>query len=125
MLWFLFIFLVHFFFIYLSKDMFAFQLKLLFTDNNIPLTLSLFSVFSLTSTGVQYVVSRYIVLQYRHLQNAVETVQNVERISKRVMISLKTPKNSIKSRIVIGITLILSTVSKYQTMSKNLQQLDS
>ena len=114
-LWFLSIFSMHIFYIYLSKDMFVSQFKLLLTDNNIPLTLSIFSVFSLTSTGVQYVVSRYVVLQYRHLQNAVETVQNVERIFNRV-IFLKAPRNSIKKRLIIGIALhtIFSMVSKYQ-----------
>lgn len=109
-LWFLFIFFLHLLYLYIFRDLSTEHYNQLIIDNNIPVTVSIFSLFTVLSTGFQYLVCRCIVLQYRHLQNAVEAVQNVERIFERTVF-LEKPKHSMRNRLVIGTTFILLLVS--------------
>ncbi|XP_045026257.1 uncharacterized protein LOC123470253 [Daphnia magna] len=79
----------------------------LWTDRNIPITLIILSGVTSSSFLAQLLSSRWIALNYRHLDNAVKAVQEVERLfGERFLLE---HKSSIMTRFVAGFAAVMTT----------------
>jgi hypothetical protein len=80
-----------------------------FNEENMPITMSILFVINWFFVIAEFLSSRRMILHYRKLRNAVEAVQEVERLfgEKMVVQSL----NSITTRLTIGSILIVISVS--------------
>ncbi|KAK4018996.1 hypothetical protein OUZ56_001031 [Daphnia magna] len=79
----------------------------LWTDRNIPITLIILSGVTSSSFLAQLLSSRWIALNYRHLDNAVKAVQEVERLFGEKF--LLEHKSSIMTRFVAGFAAVMTT----------------
>lgn len=89
---------------YLSGDI----QDILSTDRTIPTTLIILTGISSSLFLAQLLPSRWIALHHRHLTNAVEAIQRVERLFGEEFITEHA--SSIPIRFVIGFAAVLMTV---------------
>lgn len=76
-----------------------------------PVTVTILSVVLIISYIVHQFSARWIVLRnYRHLQNAVEAVQEVESLFRQTLSWNNECKHSVNKRIIFGFILVFSTV---------------
>ena len=87
---------------------FVFQTFYLLKGQNLPVTVIILLLVMGISYGIQIILSRWIILHYRQLRNAVEAIQEVEKLFGEKFISQH--KSSVTTRFIIGFVLVVISV---------------
>lgn len=82
----------------------------LLARRDMPITVTILLAVTGISAIVELLLSRWLALQYRKLRNAIQIVQEVEKLFGEKLIATKD-KNSITRQLVIGFILVVSMVS--------------
>jgi gustatory receptor len=85
------------------------QIKSLLIDPNMPIMMAVVFGVNWLSIFSQFLISRWVVLHYRQLRRAVESIQEVEKLFGDKFITQH--KSSVMTRFIIGFILIVTTVS--------------
>jgi gustatory receptor len=93
---------------YMTKDI---PTDLLY-GQDMPITVTIMLLVSAVCSIIELLLSRWIVLQYRKLRNAIEAVQEVERLLGKKLISLH--QSSVTTRFIIGFILATSQVVSFK-----------
>jgi uncharacterized membrane protein (Fun14 family) len=75
---------------------------------NLPITVIILLLGIAMSYFIQIILSRWIVLHYRQLRNAIEAIQEVEKLLGEKFISQH--KSSVTARFIIGFVLVVISV---------------
>jgi uncharacterized membrane protein (Fun14 family) len=75
---------------------------------NLPITVIILLLGISMSLVIQLLLSRWIVLHYRQLRNAIEAIQEVEKLLGYKFISQH--KSSVTTRFIIGFVLVVISV---------------
>lgn len=86
-------------------------------DREMPVTVPFLFWVTQTSRMSELLLSRWIVLRFRRLRNAVKALQEVERLFGEKFLAQHSKSSSITIRFVIGFILILAMVSYFRQIN--------
>lgn len=87
----------------------------LLKGRNLPITVIILLLVMPISYFAQLLLSRWIVLHYRQLRNAIEAIQEVEKLLGEKFISQH--KSSVTTRFIIGFVLVVMSVGYLKKLS--------
>jgi len=92
------------------------------TDQKMPVTVLILFGVTQISRLAELLLSRWIVLRFRPLRNAVKAVQEVERLFGEKFLAQHS-KSSITARFIIGFILVNFSVSYFRQINRHFLEL--